>query len=208
MKNNLEIIKPSTLEVEKYLKKWDSLDDYTLQESSLKKLFTKTYPLNNDLDDVLVKVCTLNQFYSTNIRQIFTLSKHIKNLNIDEELKNKSLDIVGKIASGHGIHIKKTAKESYLYSFATKYCSHHNPIDYPIYDSYVEQILIHCKNKDKFDIFNNEDLKSYKRFKEILLNFRKSYGLEKFNLKEIDRYLWQAGKEYFPKNYGKSLIKK
>jgi len=34
MRNNLEIIKPSPSEVEKYLKLWDSLENYTLQEGS------------------------------------------------------------------------------------------------------------------------------------------------------------------------------
>ncbi|MHB1154967.1 MAG: hypothetical protein ACYC00_21900 [Eubacteriales bacterium] len=29
------------------------------------------------------------------------------------------------------------------------------------------------------------------------------YGLDKYNLKQIDLYVWQLGKEYFPKNYGK-----
>jgi len=77
MKNNLDITKPSQIEVEHYLKLWDSLENYTLQESSLRKLFTKTYPLNNDLDDVLIKVCSLNDFYSTNILSPFTVAKHM-----------------------------------------------------------------------------------------------------------------------------------
>lgn len=37
---------PNKNEVEKYLKKWDSLENYVLQESSLYKLFHKTYPDN------------------------------------------------------------------------------------------------------------------------------------------------------------------
>lgn len=49
MRKNLDLNKPSQTEFEKYLKLWDSLENYILQESSLKKLFTKTYPLNNDL---------------------------------------------------------------------------------------------------------------------------------------------------------------
>ena len=36
-----------------------------------------------------------------------------------------------------------------------------------------------------------------------LLDFQKKYGLEDFNLKQIDKYLWQLGKEKFSKNYGK-----
>ena len=78
------IAKPSKQQVEKYLKRWDSLENYVFQESSLKKLFTKTYPNNTDLDDVLIKVCALNDFYSTNIFSPFTVAKHIVNLKIDK----------------------------------------------------------------------------------------------------------------------------
>jgi hypothetical protein len=72
MRKHLDINKPSQTEVEKYLKLWDSLENYTLQESSLRKLFTKTYPLNNDLDDILIKVCSLNDFHSNKGYTILT----------------------------------------------------------------------------------------------------------------------------------------
>jgi len=192
-----EIIRPSQIEVSYYLKLWDSLENYTLQESSLRKLFTKTYPFNDDLNDVLIKVCALNDFYSTNIFSPFSVAKHIVNLKIDEHLKKEDLSIVNKIAE-----VKmKGGKVKNFYSFATKYCSHHKPTTYPIYDSFVEKMLLYCKKNDKFDIFSKEDLRSYKRFKGILLNFRKFYNLESFELKQIDKYLWQAGKKYFPKKY-------
>jgi len=35
----MKIIKPSDAVINGYLKKWDSLENYVLQESSLKKLF-------------------------------------------------------------------------------------------------------------------------------------------------------------------------
>ena len=41
----------------------------------------------------------------------------------------------------------------------------------------------------------------YKKFKNIIIAFREYYDLEEFNLKEIDQYLWQLGKEYFPNKY-------
>ncbi|UTW70364.1 hypothetical protein KHA80_07545 [Anaerobacillus sp. HL2] len=41
-------------------------------------------------------------------------------------------------------------KKKNFYSFATKYCSHHNPLDYPIYDSYVDEVLRHFRNRDGF----------------------------------------------------------
>ncbi len=84
-------------EIKNYLEKWDTLDNYVLQESSLSKLFTQTYPLNN-MDDVLIKVCALNDFYSTNIFSPLTIAKHIVELKIDQRLKNEDLELVNDIA--------------------------------------------------------------------------------------------------------------
>ncbi|GEM_PF-5382073 len=39
------------------------------------------------------------------------------------------------------------------------------------------------------------------KFKGVILSFRFFYNLDKFNLKEIGKYLWQLGKEKFPRNY-------
>ncbi|HPJ15517.1 MAG TPA: hypothetical protein PLJ39_10630 [Spirochaetota bacterium] len=193
----MRIIKPSCAIVDDYLKKWDSLENYVLQERSLKKLFSKTYPLNNEMDDVLIKVCSLNDFYSTNIFSPFIIAKHIVSLNIDIRLKNKDLQLVNDIAK-----VKvKNKKEINFYSFATKYCSHHEPNAYPIYDSFVEKLLMYFKRKDKFSDFKKEELKNYPSYKNILLEFAKYYQLDKYSLKEIDKYLWQAGKDYFPRKY-------
>ncbi|MFA1412210.1 hypothetical protein ACDL16_05100, partial [Haemophilus influenzae] len=85
-------------------------------------------------------------------------------------------------------------KEKYFYSFATKYCSHHNPIAFPIYDSCVEQVLLYFNKVDKFSAFKRKDLKNYRKFKEVLIDF------QRFNLKELDLYLWLLGKEIFPKS--------
>jgi hypothetical protein len=168
-----------------YLNLWNSLENYRLQESSLKKLFTKTYLLNRDLEDVLIKVCALNDFYSTNIFSPFTVAKHIICLKIDDSLKENSPDIVNKIAK-----IKMNGgKIKNFYSFATKYCSHHKPTIYPIYDSYVDKMLYYFSKKDNFDDFSRKDLKIYYKFKNKLNDFRKFYRLEKFNLRQIDQYL-------------------
>jgi len=199
MVKKIEIETPSKYEVEKYLNLWDYLENYTLQESALEKLFMKTYPLNDDLDDVLIKVCALNDFYGTNIFSPFTVAKHIISLNIDKKILEGDLWIVSEIA----LVKMNGGKTKNFYSFATKYCSHHNPKVYPIYDSYVDKMLKCCKVKNEFD-FKNEDLKDYAKFKQILIKFREYYDLEPFDLKQIDKYLWQAGKEYFPKTYSKN----
>lgn len=88
-------------------------------------------------------------------------------------------------------------KRKRFYSFATKYCSHHFPKDFPIYDSYVEKVLIYFNKQDNFANFKREDLKDYSKFKEILIQFSKFYNIQEYSLKDIDRYIWQLGKKYF-----------
>jgi hypothetical protein len=147
-------VRPSADQVAMYLERWDSLDNYVLQESSLRKLFAVTYPRNVDMDDVLIKVCSLNDFYSTNIFSPFTVAKHIVDLDIDQRLANRDLTLVNDIAVVK-VNGQKTIN---FYSFATKYCSHHFPEDYPIYDSFVEKMLMHFKRVDKFYKFKKDDL--------------------------------------------------
>lgn len=191
-----ESYKPTIKEVEKYLKLWDTLENYVLQENALDKLFFETYPHNEDISEILIKASALNDFYSTNIFSIFPVAKHIHSLEIDMRLKSKDISLVNDIAL-----VDMNGKTKNFYSFATKYCSHHDPINYPIYDIYVEKVLMALNKRDKFSKFGKKDLKDYKRFKEIIIEFRKYYGLDEFNLKQIDRYIWQLGKEFFPRKY-------
>ena len=90
--------RPTSKEVDNYLSKWDLLDNYVLQESSLKKLFQYTYPDNTDIDDVLIKVCALNDFYSTHIFTPYRVAQHIVTLYIDERLQAHDLTVVNDIA--------------------------------------------------------------------------------------------------------------
>jgi len=179
----MEILTPSPEILKKYLAKWDSLENYVAQESSLRKLFTQTYPENKLLDDVLIKVCSLNDFYSTNIFSPFAVAKHIVALRIDENLSKKNLDIVNKIAE---VKING-AKSINFYFFATKYYSHHSPKTYPIYDSFVEKMLIHFKKKNGFPSFRRPDLKTYPQYHHILSRFRSFYGFNEFDLKQTNR---------------------
>ncbi len=197
MLGRLKITKPSVTEVKKYLKLWDSLENYVLQENALEKLFLKTYPRNTDIKDVLIKVCSLNDFYSTHILSPFTIAKHIISLGIDKDLLRNDLRIVDRIAK---VKMSDGVTRNF-YSFATKYCSHQKPKIYPIYDYYVEKILVYFRDKDGFYKFKRQDFKSYLLYRNILINFRKYYNLGQFNLKQIDKYLWQVGKKYFPRKY-------
>lgn len=198
-----KIPQPTKEAVVEYLEKWKRLSGYTQQEEALFLLFHETYPANKSLSEVLIKCSSLNDFYGTNIFNVYPIAKHIVNLNIDARLSDGDPKLVNDISHGHGI-ASKSGKELHLFSFATKYCSHHNPLDFPIFDSYVEKILMHFRNADGFSMFKNEDLRDYPVFKQVILDFRKAYQLHDFNLKQIDQYLWQFGKDVFPKQYGKN----
>jgi len=184
---------PCKSEIEKYLIKWNTLENYVNQENSLKKLFKDIYKDNQDINEVLIKVCSLNDFYSTHILSVFDVAKHIIKLDIDSRLNMGDSTLVNEIAL-----VNIGDKNINFYSFATKYCNHHNPLEFPIYDSYVEKVLMHFK-KDNFSIFKKSDLKNYTRYKQILLDFQKSYYIDEYNLKDLDKYLWQLGKEFFNK---------
>ena len=187
--------KPTVSEVNKYLNEWENLEGYTSQERALNKLFLELLPGNSEITDILLKASCLNDFYSTNIFAIHSVAEHILSVkDLDKRLKSGDINLVSELEE-----VKIGDNKRYFYSFATKYCSHHNPIVFPIYDSYVEKVLVYFNKVDKFSSFKIKDLKDYRKFKGILLDFQRYYKLERFDLKEIDRYLWLLGKEFFPK---------
>lgn len=194
--NKYVVPKPTIDEVKHWLSKWEKLEDYVAQEKAIDKLFLGEFNSNDDLQNILIKCSVLNDFYSTNIFKIYPVAKHILELNVDERLRKNDMTLVDDIAK---VVISDTEKN--FYSFASKYCSHHKPLEYPIYDSYVGKMLLHFKKVYHFYSFDKIDLKNYTKFKTILIKFREYFNLEIFNLKELDKYLWQAGKAYFPKTY-------
>lgn len=145
---------------------------------------------------IYVKASTLNDFYNTNIYSIFPVAKHIHSLNIDKRLKDKDQKLVNDIAL-----VNLNGKFISFCSFATKYCSHHDPINYPIYDIYVEKILMEFNKRDRFQYFRKVDLKDFQRFKSIIIDCKHYYILEEYYLKDIDRFLWQLGKNLYPRKY-------
>jgi hypothetical protein len=182
--------------IAEYLGRWEQLENYRLQEASLGLLFHTLCPENKKIEHVLLKVSALNDFYSTNIFDTYSVARHILAKDIDARLEVNDYSLVNDIAQ---IAIK--AKTINFYSFASKYCSHHKPTSYPIFDSFVEKMMLHYKTVNSFNGFDKVDLKDYERFIQIIKSFQSFYKLEKFSLREIDIFLWLAGKEWFPKKY-------
>jgi hypothetical protein len=166
--------KPTAKVIKSQLQTWRALENYRLQEQSLALLFHQFCPHNTNLERILLKVTALNQFYSTRIYDTYSVAKHI---------------------------LKMGQKQRNCYSFASKYCSHHLPDVFPIYDGFVDRMLWHYRSVDSFAVFKRKNLKTYADFVRVINSFQKHYGLERFGLRELDVFLWIEGKRCFPKDY-------
>ena len=96
------------------LTQWEGLENYRLQEQSLALLFKKLCPANTELEHILLKVTALNQFYSTNIYDTFSVSKHIRAKQIDARLANGDQLLVNELAP-----VTIGGKTRNFYSFAS-----------------------------------------------------------------------------------------
>ena len=104
-------------------------------------------------------------------------------------------------------HLRKVnwqVKGDNFYSFATKYCSHHQPENFAIYDSYVEKVLEELNVRDHFGNFRKGGLRNYYTYMNAIYSFQKEYGFADYTIKQLDQYLWQLGKWYF-NQYGLSF---
>lgn len=214
--NRNEIPSPSRNEIHHWNTDWKNNPKnkhYVEQERLVRKLFGKMYPNNTDADEMLIKIAILDNFYSTHTKDHVPLplltQQFLKIKDLDERLKMGDPTVVKELT------IRKNAngETRYIYSFATKYAHHHNQEKYPIYDRYVDAMLWHFKQEDDFFPFYRKHLAidkdtppdNYEKvFVEVIKAFRQHYHLEKAPLVEIDKYLWLAGKKYFPKTNEKN----
>lgn len=183
---------PSVKDAEWFIIYWNELPSYSNQEKALDKLFMDICKRNDNLEDILIKCSSLNDFYSTNIFDIHTVAQHILSLRIDERLGKGDYSLVNDIA-----HVEVNGKDHFFYSFATKYCSHHQPKRYAIYDNYVEKVLLSMNKRKHFANFKREELKDYETYMTVIESFKQQFGLMQYTIKQLDQYLWQLGKWYF-----------
>lgn len=99
-----------------------------------------------------------------------------------------------KFVDDEDLHIKVNN----IYSFASKYCSWHNP-NYPIADSYSKGMLYYINKATNF--YNKGklakvSLNDYNVFCEMYEAFREEYfsEMEHIDNKMIDTYLWTYSK--------------
>lgn len=186
--------KPTPDLVEEIGKRFDNNGLVKLADEALAKLFM-AFPENTDLSQILLKVVALNSIYATNISlytanftRIEKMARHIYEKNVDALLASDDLRVVDLIADA-GLD----DKNSKYYSFASKYCSWQKPSSFPIYDSRARELLCRYKKQDSFYPFNINDvycINGYRKYYDIVVAFQKHYGLDSFDFKKIDKFLY------------------
>ena len=185
--------RPTKQIVDRFINKFKKNKRYFPADQAIAELF-RQYPKNTNLNHVLLKVTILDKLYSTGIFFPVDMARHIVSLKIDAKLQNQSTEVVDCISRA-----EFNKKRRHVFSFATKYCSWHDSANYPIYDTYVAQLLTAYSRRDAFAVFEKAELRNYARYKEIVSAFRKYYTLDDYSFKEMDKFLWIYGKELFKK---------
>ena len=197
-----------------YIIKFDKYSDNSEKERILEMVFQgkdnchlEDYMEPYDL--ILMKVTLLNIYYSTQIpnikinqvaKRIFNLGSEFFTLIKSNEDKDRA-KLVDKIA-----YNTKDDDAGKIYSFATKYCSWHNPKRFPIADSYAMGLLYRLntqgqKDKKPYCFYNKKfdqtDLKYYgkycniyDKFCDFVLSDLNEKEKEQYKYKAIDKFLW------------------
>lgn len=188
----------SEKEIKYYLKCWKK-EGYTIEDAIIYNVCEKLSG-NHLLDEVYYKVKIINYLYHAGLPEKYTrkMAEHICDIsNIDEKIKKQIWDndcmvVVEEIAK---LNIDNRVTRRYL-SFASKYCSFHNPDIYPIYDKYVLEVLWVLKNHLNYetDTTKKEMQQDYIVFSKIAIGvMRQSPFIA--SIKQQDQYFWMFGKK-------------
>ena len=188
--------------------------------ASLSKLFDC---LNNESnpDEVSIKVAALNQLYSTAIQYIKPVVKKIVNevgKNHKLFVENEYFELVDKIAIATWTN--PTTKKPYSrcnLSFASKYVHFLSGYKVPIYDSYIWIVMIGYLNQNSKLAYSFKAPANYRDFYNVFTEFKNKFNLTSYSNYEIDKFLWQYGKNIINKimneervnlDKAKSILKK
>lgn len=178
------------------------LQKYVKYENTLGHLFTIEHPQNVNYQEALEKARRLNSSYSTHIIDIEAVANHIVGIKkVDDRIKDGDPTVVHEIAQVfHG------DKKINHFSFATKYCSFHNPASFPIYDKYLYQVFSQLRSVLDCGPYREETIKQkdwngekdcgYLRYKKVYVRFIELFG-DAFPSKDyrtIDHYIWTSRK--------------
>ncbi len=168
-----------------------------LINASLTKLFECMDDQSN-IHEVRVKVAALNKIYSTSINFIEPVVEKIikivpeKHSALGHKEYAKLVDEISTI-SWVNPTTKKSHKRCNL-SFSSKYIHFLSNRITPIYDSYIWIVMIGYMAQYGSRNYSFSAPKSYQEFYTIFCEFKGQFSLDKYSNYEIDKFLWQYGK--------------
>ncbi len=205
--------------IDEIICKFDSQEK--LKEEALHLLFSETFPVGSSKEATLIKVTCLNEYYSTRLNSnlprsaasvaggrrltadILTMAEHVFNLESTRSLGNliqdgnpEAVELIREIPEKDGIKFRDA------YSFATKYCSWHNPEQYPIVDGYSKAMVYYLSRYLTDELANFEkikqgDLLTYGAFCQLYLNLKEwinntiaHESHDTYGTKDIDKVFW------------------
>jgi hypothetical protein len=181
---------------------WNKLGDLALAQ-----LLGK-FRENTEDSHVLLKVLVLNKLFSSWVPDIKVepLAVYIAGCGIDPLLKDGTSGAVKLITDCPEMKRRH-------YSFATKFCSWHEPTKYPIYDRYADACLwLYQKQRAFSKNFHHQDLEGYDGLIRIITAFGTFFELklnDDVTYRELDKFLWLLGGEIIKeKEHLKSQKKK
>jgi hypothetical protein len=190
------LVEPNNSNIEAMLKQHDKDGGNSINDS-LTKLFNSLNDEKNEYE-LSIKVAALNQIYSTAIQYITPVVSQIcKNINNS----HKSLSIaqyaetVDKIATVTWVSPTSAKQHTRCnMSFSSKYIHFLSGRQLPIYDSYIWIVMIGYLNQKNKTKLSFSPPKSYQEFYSIFLGFKKDFSLTERTNYDLDKYLWQYGK--------------
>lgn len=191
----MKLEKPTNEFIAKILKLYTIKDGNELDQN-LVKLF-KTFNDDKNKFNVLIKVASLNKIYSTAIVNINPVVDQIIKISSSEsnpKTITEYVEFVDKISKINWTNEKGKSFERNNLSFSSKYVHFLSDFETPIYDSYIWIILngyLGQKNKIKISF---ENPRNFKEFYATFQKFKIDLGLENYSNYDIDKFLWQYGK--------------
>jgi hypothetical protein len=169
-------------------------DEFNSKNKAIEHVITsmiREFPRHDDLETILCKVKVVNTLYNTNIIAVRKLAKHIMEQAPDKAMAQGDEGIINKIA------VRDAGRNNY--SFATKYCSWHQPSIFRMYDSRVEICLRKYSEQPGFpdERITYASLRDYVIFSSKMNIFQDMYGLKAISFKDVDKFLYGLGDEYF-----------
>jgi hypothetical protein len=189
---------PTVALVQKYVSIYRGEPDSVASDNALDLLIT-TFPRNDKLEEVFLKVAAVNQIYRGGIQKesnsrvdpIYQVAKRISELDADVKLEQGSLELATEMAYGKIQGVKNR------YVFATKYCHWHRPDIYSISDGNATELIWRYQQQERFargkaGFPKKGDVESnYRVYKEVIDQFVNNYNLNGISYRELDKFLWR-----------------